>query len=189
MKTTYLINKPQADGTVGLSLATCDEWINVVKTNKHLPPEQRRYFILDYIMDGDNLDRMVIEAPFPEYQTWIKEHMARKRNHKAGEKHQHLSLDAKLFDGGGTETLLDVIPAVVSAEETACGQMLAAALRQYLATWKPWANDLLDAYLRGERRTCTNKLAQKYGVSVQVIRKYKRQFEQLVKDFLAGVSF
>lgn len=189
MKTTYLIYKPQADGSVSLSVATCDEWADVAKANKQLPPEKRRYFILDHIMDGDDLDRMVIEAPFSEYQIWIRGYMADKRNREAGRTLRHLSLDAKLFEQEGAETLLDVIPSKGSAEECAFEKMLMENLRSSLSAWKPWANDLLDAYLQGEKRACTERLAQKYGVSVQVIRKYKRQFEVFVKKFLEGVSF
>ncbi len=74
-------------------------------------------------------------------------------------------------------------------EEQVCSQMMELQLREALAAWKPWANDMLDCYLRGERRTCTDTLSLKYGVSPQVVRKYKRQFEKFIKKFLGGVSF
>ena len=59
--TTYLVNKRQSDGTVRLSVADHAEWLAVVKANRELPAEQRRYFIVDYIKDGTDLDCMVTE--------------------------------------------------------------------------------------------------------------------------------
>ena len=58
-----------------------------------------------------------------------------------------------------------------------------------LKAWRPWALDLLAAYVSGNSKACTKKLAAKYHVSEQVIRKYKRQFKKFIKKFFAGVSF
>lgn len=62
-------------------------------------------------------------------------------------------------------------------------------LRKNLMEWRPWAGDLLDAYLEGDVSSCPGMLAEKYGVSLQTTRKYVRQFEQRLKSFLEGVSF
>ena len=158
MKTTYLINKAQADGNVQLSIADREEWKDVVKANKKLPAEKRRYFILDYIKDGTDLDCMVIEAPVDVYRTWIREHMASKRNRDAGKGYQIFSLDAPVADSDGVETLLDTISAGGSVEECICGEMLLIDLREALAAWKPWGNDLLEIYLQGQKRTCGDRL-------------------------------
>ncbi len=48
---------------------------------------------------------------------------------------------------------------------------------------------MLDCYLQGDRRTCIDTLSMKYGVSPQVVRKYKRQLEASIKKFGGGVSF
>ena len=69
-----------------------------------------------------------------------------------------------------------------------CDSGLMEELKEALAAWRPWAADLLELYLNGEKRACTEALSRKYGVSPQVIRKYKRQFEDFVKNFLGGVS-
>ena len=65
-------------------------------------------------------------------------------------------------------------------EVLACDQILLDELHEALTLWKPWANDLLDMYLQGKKRTCTRTLAERYGVSPQVVRKYKRQFEEYI---------
>ena len=186
--TTYLINKRRSDGTVRLSVADRAEWLAVVKANRELPTGQRRYFIVDYIKDGTDLDCMVMEAPVDVYRVWIRGYMAEKRNRETGKGYQLLSADAPAACGDGLG-LLDTISAGCSVEEYVCGEMLLADLREALATWKPWANDLLDVYLQGKKRSCTEFLSQKYSVSPQVIRKYKRQFEDFIKNFLGSVSF
>lgn len=56
-------------------------------------------------------------------------------------------------------------------------------LRKNLMEWRPWAGDLLDAYLEGDVSSCPGMLAEKYGVSLQTTRKYVRQFEQRLKSF------
>lgn len=37
MKTTYLVNKEQADGSVYLTAVSSAEWLEVVESNKSLP--------------------------------------------------------------------------------------------------------------------------------------------------------
>ncbi len=189
MKTTYLMNKVQPDGSIRLSIATFEEWLAMVEANKSLPASQQRYFIVDCISDSRDMDRMVIEVTAAEYREWNRDRMAAARNRVLGKNYQVLSLDAPFRT---ENTVLDLRKALKSGErmeEQVCSQMLEVQLREALAAWKPWANDMLDCYLRGERRTCTDTLSMKYGVSPQVVRKYKRQFEKFIKKFLGGVSF
>ena len=189
MKTTYLINKRQPDGTVRLEVATYDEWLVLVEANKLLPPSRRRYFIRDYIADGYELDCMVIEISRQEYRTWNREHMAAERNRSFGKKFQHLSLDAKLFSADEGESLQDSLIVSDLMENSVCDRILIENLRAALTRWKPWANGLLDLYLQGQKKRCTAVLAADCGVSQQTARKYKRQFENFIKNFLSGVSF
>ena len=189
MKTTYLINKIQPDGSVRLCVASSAEWMAIVKGNKKIPTEQRRYFILDYIADGDNLDCMVIETSLEEYRSWDRSRSAEKRNRCAKQKFQHLSLNTPLNDSETSETLLDMISADEQVESMVCDSIMIDELKKTLADWKPWANDMLEMYLNGQKRACTDILARKYGVSSQIIRKYKRQFEKFIKIFWRDVSF
>ena len=189
MKTTYLVNQEQPDGSICLTVVSSGEWLSVVEMNKQLPLDQRRYFIIDYIDDGDELDRMVIEAPRSDYLAWLKEHNAAERNRSLGSKYQHLSLDVLVSENERSIRLGDMIPSDEVIEESVINQMMQDNLREMLSAWKPWASDLLEIYLHGDKRTCTNTLAEKYGVSPQVIRKYKRQFENFIKNFSSGVSF
>lgn len=158
MKTTYLINKSQADGSVQLSISNREEWQAVIMADKQLPAEQHQYFILDYIKDGTVLYCIVMEASIDVHRIWIREHMASKRNREAGKCYQFLSMDAPVADSNGLETLLDTITDDSSVEEIACGEMLLADLRETLDTWKTWANDLMEIYLQGQKRTCSGAL-------------------------------
>ncbi len=189
MKTTYLMNKAQPDSSVRFSVATCEEWLAVVEADKSLPASQQRHFIVDCIADGQDKDRMVIETTAAEYRAWNRERMASARNRVLGRGYQELSLDVPVCIEDAMLDLKEMLKSGEQVEEQASSRMLAIQLREALTAWKPWANDMLACYLRGEQRSCTDILATKYGVSPQVIRKYKRQFEKFIKKFFDGVSF
>ena len=115
--------------------------------------------------------------------------MASSRNRILGRDYQVLSLDALVRVEDTMLELKEVLGSGEQVEDQILSQMLERHLRDTLSTWKPWAVDILNCYLRGERRSCTDILSIKYGVSPQVVRKYKRQFEEFIKKFLGGVSF
>jgi len=189
MKSTYLVRKKLPDGSTCLSIATLDEWLSIVKANKSLPASQQRYFITDYIADGDDIDRMVIETSAEDYKKWNKDRMSSARNRALGRDYQILPLDVQVSGKNDIMNLIEIASPINQVEADALVLVLMDELKAALAEWQPWATDLLEYYLRGERRTCTEALAQKYGVSPQVIRKYKRQFEEFTKKFLGCVSF
>lgn len=188
MKNTYLINKPQKDGTMALCTATVEEWIAAVNSNRNLPTNQRRYFIADCIEDGKEIDRMIIEVPYTEYKKWNSRQTITERSRKAGKEYQFLSLDAVLNETDDI-TLLECLRSTEDMENAVTDEILMDELKKQLSNWKPWAVDMLGQYLAGRMKSCTADMAAKYGVSEQVIRKYKRQFEEYIKNFFAGVSF
>lgn len=189
MKITYLMNKTQADGSIQLSIVTHEEWLAVVKANKQLPLERQRYFIRDYIADGSDMDWMIIETTREDYLAWHREQAASERNRAWVQTFQKLSLDAEVSIEDGTTTLHDVIPDTNCIEENCCSQLWIEDLRRALRGWKPWANDLLDMYLQGQGRSCADVLARKYGISQRMIRKYKVQFKNFIKNFCSVVPF
>ncbi len=180
MKITYLINKPRANGSMGLSVAAHSEWQEIVKANKQLPLEQQRYFIRDRIADGDELDWMMIETTREGYLTWHREHESSSRNRALGQEFKHLSMDVVVSTGDGTTLLIDTMPSADCVENDCFNQILMENLQEALAAWRPWANDLLDMYLRGQKRACSKALAKKYSISERMIRKYKIQFENFL---------
>lgn len=189
MKTTYLVNQEQPDGGVCLAVVSSREWRTVVERNKQLPLDQQRYFVIDYITESSEIDRMVIETTAEDYRVWHKEHMASERNRRLGNAYQFVALDALRRGTDGFEYIQEDILSDEQLEEIVCNQMILEDLRLKLAEWRPWANDLLDMYLLGNQRSCSSVIAEKYGVSDRVVRKYKRQLEDFIKNFLEGVPF
>ena len=188
MKTTYLINKLRPDGKLALSSVSHQEWFAVIQSNKGLPVEQRRYFMVDCIESGCEIDRMIIEITLEEFRRWNSQHTMSERNRKCKQQFTHLSLDAELSEKD-VLCLEECLSDQTQSENNIVDGILMDELRDKLALWKPWANEMLTLYLSGRKRKCTKELAEKYGVSEQVIRKYKRQFEDFVKKYLLGVSF
>jgi len=183
MKTIYLVNKQEDDGSIHLVSVPYKEWRAVVDINPNLPIDQRRYFISDYNFDGDTPDCIIIESDRDTYFKWLKEHIASQRNRKAGKAFQILSLDACTTIGDEQVNFADVIPSAQKVEDDVCFKIALKSLCDELAAWKPWATDLLAFYLKGKKKSCTDMMAKKYGVSPQMIRRYKKDFENFVKNF------
>jgi len=181
MRTTYLVKKADADELVAVS---GQEWYEITKNNDALSDDQKRYFIKDVIVEGAELDILVVEVTGQEYKTWHTEQMAKWRNNTAAKDYSVHSLDAPFQEDLSLQTI-EAVDGFPSAEKVTLGQMALHNLILALSAWKPWAVDLLKKYLQGDRRTCTSWLADQCGISLQAARKYKREFEKFVKIFLS----
>ena len=188
MKTTYLFMDKSANGEARLVMGTLEQYKAITIANAKLPMDQRRHFIVDRIPEAGELDVMYIETNYTEYLEWRRDYVASHRNRQYAKLYTILSLDAaNPIDE--SMTMHDCIPSAANVEDEAIEKAEMADLRYNLSIWQPWATDLLDAYLAGEKKNCTGSLAKKYSVSVQTIRKYKRQFEKFIENFFLGVSF
>lgn len=182
MKTTYLIYK-QVDGIQQLVVATQAEWDAILEENRRLPLEMRRRFINDCINDGGELDCMYIETSKTEHQKWNSKNTVYQRKRKAGMHYAHVSLDTGTPDTG-VESLHESVPSGFDLESLVTDLVLMEELRRALRAWKPWAEELLDLYMAGAKRSCTNALCEKYQVTDRAIQKRKEAFEKFVLDFL-----
>lgn len=182
MRTTYLIYK-QINGIQQLVAATQAEWDAIMKENRGLPVEKRRCFMKDCFTDGDELDCMYIEMTTTEYREWNSKNTVHQRKRKIGMLHSHLSLDAGIADTD-VESLHECVPSDFDLERLAMDTVLMGELKQALRAWKPWAEELLELYLSGAKRSCTNRLCEKYQLSDRAVRKRKDAFEKFVLDFL-----
>ena len=182
MKFTYLVYK-QVNGTRQLAAATQEEWDAILKENRRLPLERRRLFVKDCFEDGGELDCMYIEANAAEYREWNSKNTVHQRKRKIGVLHSHLSLDAGIADTD-VESLHECIPSDFNLERLAMDTVLMGELKQALKAWKPWAEELLELYLAGAKRSCTNSLCKKYRLSDRAVQKRKAAFEKFVLDFL-----
>ena len=183
MKNTFLVRKQDANGEIVLTEVSAAEWFSILSETRKLPKEQHRYFIADCIEDGDEMDRMFIEVSREEHHRWNSKHTVSERNRKYGKDFLFLSLDD--FLAGSDEIYIaETLADAHCVEEDVASQIRMEELECALRLWKPWAMDLYDAYLAGRKTKCTAEIAQKYGVSLQTARSYKRQFEAFVKNFL-----
>lgn len=182
MKTTYLIYK-QVDGTRQLVVATQEEWDAILKRNKGLPPEKRRFFIKDCFNDGSELDCMYIEASRDDYRKWHNNIRTAQRNMKSAAMNPSLSLDAEI-PSSDVSSLHECVDSGLNLEEVAVNRILFEELKVALKAWKPWALELLSLYMEGRGRTCTMELCEKYHVTDRAIQKRKIAFEKFVENFL-----
>lgn len=189
MKRTFLVRSNPMDQKSKLVEVSGAEWYAITQKSNELLDEQKRYFIKDIIPDGDDLDVMQIEVSKKEYTAWRTQEKAKERNGQLVPEFEILSLDAEVEDAEVTSRHECVGDDRVCVEETAIDTILLTELRLALRRWKPWAEEMLQFYLNGEKRSCTGFIATKYQVSHQRVREYKRSFESFTKKFLAGVSF
>ncbi len=188
MKTTYLFIEKSLNGESCLVTGTLDQYKAISTANSQLPMDQRRHFIIDRIPEAGEVDVMYIEVDYNQFLDWARQYMAAYRNRQDAKQFTALSLDAPNTIDEAL-TMHDCVASSLNVEQEAIGNADFDILRKCLSEWKPWAVDLLDAYMSGEKKTCTEELAKKYKVSVQTIRKYKRQFEKFIEKYLSGVSF
>ncbi len=183
MKTTYLIRKTGTDGSESLAVGTRAELRLIREQNKTLPNELKRYFILDCIEDGNGLDRMYIEVSHNEYRKWKTEAKAKGRNRKLAAQHQHLSLDAEIFNSEISSLHECVGDSGVDVELKAIENVFLEQLRAALRDWEPWAEEMLDYYLDGLKRYCNADLMSIYGWSDRTTRRRKQSFELFIKNY------
>lgn len=182
MQITYLIKKETENGNSSLAEASKEEWLEITKQNENLPKEQQRFFIRDVIVDGSDIDVMIIETSEERYKEWSKDRLIEKRNYAARKEFEILSLDAPIPEGDDL-ILADELVDSQKSQNAYLFTVLLSELRESLSKWRPWGESLLDMYLNGERRSCTTKLSQICGVSLQTARRYKREFELYLRTF------
>ena len=120
MKTTYLVYK-QVNGVRQLVTATQEEWDAIMKGNRGLPMEQRRYFMKDCFEDGDELDCIYIETTAAEYREWNSKNTVTQQKRKAGSSYSFLSLDAGVPETG-LKSLHESVPSTFNLESLASGR-------------------------------------------------------------------
>lgn len=53
-------------------------------------------------------------------------------------------------------------------------------LRQALRNWKPWASEMLELYLDGRQLQAAKIMSTCHGISEQMVRRRKKEFEAYV---------
>ena len=79
MKTTVLVYIDRENTSMGMRIASQEEFTKILIKNKELPLQERRLFTKDVIADTDGLDVMYIETGLSEYQKWNSKQTYRNR--------------------------------------------------------------------------------------------------------------
>lgn len=181
MKSQFLVFKNITVPEEGLRIANREEWTQIMKENSLLPYENRRCFIKDEIIEGNELDRIYIETTKEEYDEWHMKQMRKKRKTDASPKFVEISGDVVTQDG---LRIFDAIDSQSqSPEDNVYEKMRLEKLRDRLATWKYWSVFMLDIYLTGERKQVVKIVAEAYGVDQKTARKWRAAFVEFVADY------
>lgn len=183
-KTTILIYKDMNDPKKGLMEATQEEWSAILKRNKGLPVCERRYFIEDSFEDCGVIDRMFIEVAYDHYLVWHRENMRQNRNRACGKEYIHFSIDKPPQDTS-CPNIHEAVPSGFNLEESVVDEMILEKLKAQLADWKPWALELLDYYLDGEKKCCAKILGERHGISAMAMSKRKKLFDEFLRNFFS----
>ena len=180
-KSVYLLRSTDPDASELIEVSG-KEWYGTVKANHSDPNAQKRYFICDTIIDGDCKDRIFMEVSEPEYRQWKLKQQATRRWLDGKKEVTLLSLDSPTEEE--SITLEDTLKTDRRLDDNYIANVLLLELRKEVVKWKPWAGELLEMYLRGQQRSSTAWLAEQCGVSEQMARRYRKDFEEVVKKFL-----
>ena len=184
MKNTFLVLNDPKNPKSGLRVATLAEWDQILKANKELPREQRRFFIADSFEDCGEIDCMYIETTREEYNKWHSQKVESERKRRLGDDYCIYSLSEPVSDADEDMELIDVISNAFNTEKSVIDCLIVSELREELTAWNEWANELLDYYLAGRYSSCTKELVEKWKVSKAVVAKRKRQLNDFIKNFL-----
>lgn len=88
MKTTVLVFVDRENTSMGMRIASQEEFTQILIKNKELPLQERRLFTKDVIADTDGLDVMYIETGLPDYQKWNSKQTYRNKIQNAKRKYR-----------------------------------------------------------------------------------------------------
>ena len=182
MKNTFLVFNDPTNPNAGLHVASTAEWDQILKKNRTLPREQRRFFITDAFEDFGEIDCMYIETTQEEYNKWHSQKVYSERKRKIAEQYRRISLQ---YPFPSEEGFLyeDVVPCDFNLEEKVVGDVRFHTLKTKLESWQPWGTEMLELYLSGKKEQATFILSEEYGVTVRTVQRWKLLFESYVKKY------
>jgi len=178
-KTTVLVYVNPSDPDEGHRIASTEEWDQILKSNRGLPAEQRRRFILDRIVENPNIDDLFIESSLKEYREWQSKYKAQKRNLEYAKQYSFFSMDvphAREISASEQVEEDSVINQVLST-------VLLSELELVLDAWRPWAVELLHLRMSDQRVHASHLLSEKYGVSQRLYQIRIQEMESFIQDF------
>ena len=153
MKTTVLVYIDRENTSMGMRIASQEEFTKILIKNKELPLQERRLFTKDVIADTDGLDVMYIETGLSEYQKWNSKQTYRNRIQNEKRNYKFLSTDT-LCANEDAGALTDFVADSFCVEKAVVEKETMRQLRAALENWKPWANEVLRFYLHTKAWFC-----------------------------------
>ena len=178
MSVQFLVNGVHPDGTPGLVAISRNEWLKILEDNMNLPKEQRRYFYRDAITDNNSHDYIFMEVPRDIFFEWTNQTRSTYRNFESQKNYFLLSYD-ELIEEGMDEPL-----DTVCVEDIVIDKVLTGEIEKAICNFAPWAPELFDMYLSGERENTISFLMERCHVVRQSANRYRKAFEDYIKKFL-----
>ncbi len=138
MKTTVLVYIDRENTSMGMRIASQEEFTQILIKNKELPLQERRLFTKDVIADTDGLDVMYIETGLPDYQKWNSKQTYRNKIQNERRKYKFLSTDT-LCANEDAGDLTDFIADMYSTHENVAYNM------KKVPIWEKYALSLSEA--------------------------------------------
>lgn len=182
MKTTVLVYIDRENTSMGMRIASQEEFTQILIKNKKLPLQERRLFTKDVIADTDGLDVMYIETGLPDYQKWNSKQTYRNKIQNEKRKYKFLSTDT-LCANEDAGDLTDFIADSFCVEKAVVEKETMRQLRAALENWKPWANEVLRFYLNGRKHKACSYLREKYDIPEHQARYRVKLFEKFILNF------
>ena len=186
MKTTVLVFVDRENTSMGMRIASQEEFTQILIKNKELPLQERRLFTKDVIADTDGLDVMYIETGLPDYQKWNSKQTYRNKIQNAKRKYKFLSTDT-LCANEDAGDLTDFIADSFCVEKAVVEKETMRQLRAALENWKPWANEVLRFYLNGRKHMYSTHENVAYNMKkVPIWEKYALSLSEAAEYFHIG---
>ena len=184
-KTTVLIYVDATCPEKGLKVATQEEWSEINKKNRGLPMCKRRCFLEDRIEDGEILDRMFIEVPYAMYRDWHRASVQEDRKREEKKKFHVCSMEQTTV-GAASVLVRDTIADAFDLEKLILESISLDMLRKRLKSWRPWANELLNAYIDGDKEDYVRALTEQGMVKAVAYRRMS-EFDLFVRNYYETV--
>ena len=188
MKNTFLVLNDPKNPKSGLRVATLAEWDQILKANKELPREQRRFFIADSFEDCGEIDCMYIETTREEYNKWHSDRQEIYRKRKCGDNYSVFPFSEPVYGSEEELELEDTVSDGFDLEEYVTDSVLIDEIREAVKKRNVWEIDFFDYCLNGSFRSCNKEMREKYCISHETLNRRKQKFILFLKNFLKGVE-
>ena len=188
MKVTYLVfSNDNFDRT--LRIASREEWSQIMKANREVSRDKKRYFIESMIEEGDERDLMYIETEKEAYDKWHSENQKYYRNKKAAlrcSQFAWLSMDTCLEENE-SKSIVDCMSDGNDWESRVLDKVYVDEIRQRLKKWNDWALPMFEYLLEfyrcngGDMEHPSRYICRTQNIKARTYRARKQRLEEYIR--------